>query len=690
MQAGQLAEAERLCREILAATPNDAASIHLLGFVAYKSGRPHEAIDLIGRALALDEANPDCHFNLGLALLAAGRLVEAASHVGRATALKPDYTKAVASLIDLTYNGGNQALQQGRLDEAIACYRRTVALRPDFAEAHSNLGVALMARGQAAEAAAAYRCAIEINPQLTTVYRNLGRALVAQGDVLGAIALARRALDITPTDDIKTFFVLCIRSLPPTAASDPALDGIAPLLARAMTEGWGRPADLAGVAAALIKQRTSADDALLRAHLETTPVCDIDLERRLTGERRRLLMTGDDDLAFVCTLARQCFINEHAFAQGDDEHQRVTELHDRSVDAGALSPRELALLAAYVPLHSLPNASSLLDRAWPAPLGAVLDQQVREPLQEADDRAKIPALTAIDDAVSRAVRAQYEESPYPRWAKAARPGAPVAIDQSLHGQFRLAPLRPLGRTGPVDILIAGCGTGEQAIETTQRYTNARVLAVDLSLASLAYARRMTRALGVTNVDYAQADILGLGGLDRSFDAIESAGVLHHLADPLAGWRVLLSLLRPNGLMFIGLYSRRARHAVNLARELIAQRGYGDTAAGVRACRQEIMGLPDDSPLKAVTRFGDFYTISNCRDLLFHVQEHQFEIQDIKAFLAGNGLTFIGFQADPAVQQLYQTRFPHDPAMIDLDCWSALEADNPLIFTNMYQFWVQKA
>src|SRR5262249_48599043 len=153
MQAGQLAEAERLCREILAATPNDAASIHLLGFGANKPGGPHEAIELIGRALARDEENRACHFTLGLALRAAGRLAEAASHVGRATALKPDYTKAVASLIDLTYNGGNQALQQGRLDEAIACYRRTGALRPGFAAAHSNLAVALMGRGQAAAGA---------------------------------------------------------------------------------------------------------------------------------------------------------------------------------------------------------------------------------------------------------------------------------------------------------------------------------------------------------------------------------------------------------------------------------------------------------------------------------------------------------------------------------------------------------
>jgi SAM-dependent methyltransferase len=298
-------------------------------------------------------------------------------------------------------------------------------------------------------------------------------------------------------------------------------------------------------------------------------------------------------------------------------------------------------------------------------------------------------LTAIHDRVSQAVREQYEEMPYPRWVKAGLVGPPTPIDQHLHGQFRLAPFRPLGRTGRVDILVAGCGTGEHSIETASRYANAQVLAVDLSLSSLCYARRMTRALGLTNIDYAQADILELGTVGRSFDVIESVGVLHHLADPQAGWHVLLSLLRPNGVMLVGLYSRIARREITAAREFIAQRGYSGSADGVRRCRQELLALDDAAPLKTVTKFWDFYTTSNCRDLLFHVQEHQFTIPDIKAFLARNGLAFIGFVLHPAIQQLYRSRFPRDAAMTDLDCWTAFEEANPLTFTNMYQFWVQK-
>src|SRR5271165_4150218 len=122
MQAGDLAEAERLCRTILSTEPNDAASIHLLGFVAYKSGRLDAAIDLIGQAIALDDRNPDCHFNIGLALLGAGRLREAVAQFDRAIALKPDYSTTVANLVHLAYTNANRALEQGKLAEAIAGY----------------------------------------------------------------------------------------------------------------------------------------------------------------------------------------------------------------------------------------------------------------------------------------------------------------------------------------------------------------------------------------------------------------------------------------------------------------------------------------------------------------------------------------------------------------------------------------
>ncbi len=249
----------------------------------------------------------------------------------------------------------------------------------------------------------------------------------------------------------------------------------------------------------------------------------------------------------------------------------------------------LVAVAAYVPLHTLPGAGCLLDRSWPDAVAAVLAQQVRAPLEEQRSRASMPALTAIEDDMSVQVRDQYEENPYPQWVKIADHGPSRKPSmRTCARKFPHSPFVELGKSSGVEILVAGCGTGQHAIETAQQFKAAQVLAVDLSLTSLCYAQRHTRALGLDDIHYAQADIMNLPSIGRTFDVIESSGVLHHLADPFAGWRVLLSMLRPGGIMRLGLYSEIARRDIVAARDFIAQRGYRPTADDIRRCRQELI------------------------------------------------------------------------------------------------------
>jgi SAM-dependent methyltransferase len=187
--------------------------------------------------------------------------------------------------------------------------------------------------------------------------------------------------------------------------------------------------------------------------------------------------------------------------------------------------------------------------------------------------------------------------------------------------------------------VAGCGTGQHAIETAQRFASARVLAIDLSSSSLAYAQRTTREISLDNIIYAQADILALQSIDRQFDLIDASGVLHHLAEPFVGWQTLLSLLRPGAVMKVALYSKSARGHVKAARAFITERGYRPTADDMRRCRQDLMDLPHGSLAREVTRAEDFFAMSECRDLLFHVQEHGLTLPQISAFLASMLLSF---------------------------------------------------
>ncbi len=442
-----------------------------------------------------------------------------------------------------------------------------------------------------------------------------------------------------------------------------------------------------------------ADDPLLLARLETSPVCDVELERLLTSIRQSLLTDAlnastapPPRLRLFTALATQCYLNEYVFAVTDAEDAQVTALKNAVMAAQQhqtpIAPMQLVALAAYLPLDRLPDAATLLERPWPEAVMTVLIQQIREPLEQAKYRCQMPRLTTIDGGVSTLVRNQYEENPYPRWVKAGMvPPAPT-INAYVRQQFPEVAFQPLREDTNSAILIAGCGTGLHSLDIARRYPGSRVLAIDISLNSLAYAQRKTLELGVTNLRYAQADILRLEGVDETFDLIESVGVLHHLQDPVAGWMALLSHLRPGGLMSLGFYSERARRPVVMARERIARQGYQATASDIRRFRQDFM-VCDEPEYRYLTQDSDFFTLSGCRDLLFHVHEHHFTLSHIAELMRELELNFLGFILDQRIKADYLQRFPDDPTAISLDNWEQFEQEHPRTFAWMYQFWVQR-
>ena len=380
-------------------------------------------------------------------------------------------------------------------------------------------------------------------------------------------------------------------------------------IARALREGWAPASELERVSVRLIRRNPAvaaalaalasmprppdlahfavlAGDGLLRSLMAGARICDPDLEHLLTTMRSALLAASTPVaaeiaapmLAFACDLARQCFINEYVFAESAAEEEMVRRLAawvEAGLAAGdAIAAATIVALACHRPLHAVPAAARLLERTWPAAVDALLTQQVREPAAEQAIRATVPALTEIDDTVSRQRTRPVRGKPLSAMDRAAaRAVRAFPLAEHLQMKFPLAPLRSIDSTGGTDVLIAGCGTGAHAIEICRRIRGARVLAIDLSRTSLAFATRKTRVLGLA-IDYAQADILRLGEVDRAFlDLIEASGVLHHLADPFAGWRILLARLKPGGVMAIGLYSRLARGEINAIRAFIAAEGY---------------------------------------------------------------------------------------------------------------------
>jgi len=724
---GRLAEAAAAYREAVSLAPQLAELRFNLGTTLHAQGRLDEAIDCYREAVARDPSLAVAHDNLGNALAARGDHDAAVASYTRALAAAPDHVPA-------RYNLGVALQRCGRHGEAVAHYREVIAHAPGAAAAHYNLALALMETGHVDEAIAAFqaaaglrpgdaeilgnlahayllrgavdpaigclRAAVAQRPGDALLHNNLGNALDRKGDTLGALASYRQALALSDTPEMRGNIGRAVAAAPTLAVDD----GLRALLVRALDEAWVRPADLARVCASAIDvdapPAVLARDALLLAFLTSAPVRDAALERRLTALRRAWLAQAlalpaeapaADELALRCALARQCFVNEYVFAC-DAEADDVATLRARLVEAlragTPIPPAVLVAGASYFPLGDLQGADALAHGAWPPPVAALVEQQVREPLVERQLRDTLASPSPIGDGTSVRVRAQYEAHPYPRWVRSPRAQPEGSFNAWLRRRFPRSDAIPLADDAAPDVLVAGCGTGQEPIELAQAFPSARVLGIDLSAASLAHAQRHTQTLGLRNLEYAQGDLLAIAAQPCRFHVISAVGVLHHLADPPAGLRALVEVLRPGGFMRLGFYSARARRDVAAARDFIAARGYAADAPSIRRCRQEM--LADPQAFEAVTGRADFWTTSACRDLLFHVEEHDTDLPALRALLAANGLRVVGVLQEPRVIQRYVERFPGDPAAVDLDGWHAFEDAYPRTFAGMYRLWVQKA
>jgi SAM-dependent methyltransferase len=243
---------------------------------------------------------------------------------------------------------------------------------------------------------------------------------------------------------------------------------------------------------------------------------------------------------------------------------------------------------------------------------------------------------------------------------------------------------------PFDVLVAGAGTGRQAVHSAIGYgAEAQVLAVDLSAPSLAYGMRMAETLGVANLRFAIGDILCLDETEERFDVIECVGVLHHMLDPYEGWRVLLDRLRPGGLMLIGLYSAVSRRVIGALSEDPDWPGPDTDDDGLRAYRHRLMGRAPGDDETALTKAADFFTKSGFRDLALHVSERPCTIPEIGGFMSAHGLEFRGFNLPDEILREYTDAFPGDEPPGSLDHWWAFEQKNPGTFDGMYLFWCRK-
>ncbi len=188
-QQGRLADAEQIYRDVLRQQPDHSDALHLLGVIALQTKHIDRAIELIGKAIALDASSSAAHNNLGKALLDLRRFEDALAAFDEAIRLNPDFAMA-------HNNRGTVLLDLNRPDEALASCEKAIALEPNLALAHGNRGTALNDLSRPVEALASCDKAIALEPDFVEAHNSRGNALLGLRRFKLALASYDKAIEL--------------------------------------------------------------------------------------------------------------------------------------------------------------------------------------------------------------------------------------------------------------------------------------------------------------------------------------------------------------------------------------------------------------------------------------------------------------------------------------------------------------
>ena len=612
--------------------------------------------------------------------------------------------------------------KRNNLEIALDLYNKVLKINPNHLDSLNNMGVIFFDIEKYQKAIDCYKKVIQINPNNADVYSNLGTVFYKIKEHQKALIYFDKAFQIDPNhinsiNAVRDMFqknkltnlnkddIFIIKKLYLLVFKNDFVDHSGVILNTKLllsideintefhkTINSNSPLFENKIILDLLKED------LFYLILQHTLITDRFLEKLLTKIRFEMhLLFNDNNIDilesyfyFIISLAEQCWLNEYIFIQSEKEINYVNLLKNKIENDKKINELEISFLACFIPLNSSKviinkllnyNSKNIL-------FNDLITVQIKEPLREIELKKKIRFLDNINDSISNEVRKQYEENPYPRWRNPIQ-NLNSSFSEILKDEIKPNIIKFNNKFNKPNVLIAGCGTGIHTI-SANRYKNANILGVDLSLKSLSYAKRKIEELNYTNIDFLHADILQLKMLNKKFDIIESVGTLHHMKNPVQGLKILIDILEPHGFLKIGLYSKIARQNIFKIRKIIKKKSLRNISKDIKTCRELILNQSDETLFENITNTRDFYSLSNVRDLLFNVQEHCFTVPQISKILKDLNLEFLGFNfSDPSIKSNFAKIFPDDLGNISLDNWNQFENRNPNTFFGMYIFWVRK-
>ncbi len=454
---------------------------------------------------ATNRAEAEYYKSLGVSLKDAGKDAEALPHLRQALALDPSQADVHFMIAVMDRTHPQLGIDIGSFNKSIRDKKPLIAgykTMVDVFRQHKRYTEALFCQEELCR----------LNPSEPQALMDYGLLLNLTGDVEKGAVLLSRSFNLAPGNQYAkgiystSLYVTEFAAFHPEVkqAMTRCFDQLYDVNLSRMGAVWvglmRREPAFAGLFAALdsddfdawadsLDETTGAflKDPYFTRGLRVLVVNDHAVEILLTRLRRYICLAFDTLAAngrirlfetFLYALAEQCFFNEYVYAQDEAEARAADALAGRGDRAA------LALLACYRPLYlALPDSADTLHAlARKDPDLAHLVKPVDDPVEEAIRPHPRSPSARCPTRVSQAVRGQYEENPYPRWT--------TIITRPMPNDDLIVPESQ--RDLPFDILVAGCGTGRQAISAAIRGPKSRVTAIDLSRASLAYGLRKAR------------------------------------------------------------------------------------------------------------------------------------------------------------------------------------------------------
>ena len=597
-----------------------------------------------------------------------------------------------------------------KFNQALISFKNAVSIFPDFPDAHNNLGKIFFEIGQIDKSINCYNEAIRLNEKFSLAHNNLAIAYLSQNSFINSFIHSNKSLEIEPNN--KNYLYI-LGTVIKNIIFQNKNENLYPHLINILNFKYIRSKDIALSVISLIKyddrikkllsidlknvELYDIEDDLIELAkfdlfillLKSCPLPDLPIEQLLTEIRSKLLLSKPDNLKFyyyknfINALSIQLFINEHIYNYTKEEEIVVDDYINKINHEYDISEYEVLCVSLYSRLNEIKNISFIKKIISSKELAKIL---IEEPKIEHDLAKNIISISDIANDTSIKVRRQYENFPYPRWVN---PG--MSIDpQTLGEYFDERKIKINDKNFPLhdtlEVLIAGCGTGQQAINTYSKLLKSKVTAIDFSKRSLGFAQRKSKELDI-DIEYIHGDILEINRLKKKFDLIECVGVLHHMEEPEKGLSSLLSILNEGGMIFLGLYSKLARKNIHDYRKEFLQDNENININKIKEIREIII---QRNSLKDKNLFysEDFYSTSEFRDLICHVQEHTFDITEIINILDRYNLKFCGFEDPTLINRFKQYDSKND--IFNLNHWNNFEKNNPQSFAGMYQFWCQKS